>query len=191
MVAPGDVRPGHMMLAPDSTNLMAPLSALSLGIMSGYWWSTCRNPALACFVPSYRSKYGNQGPAHSNFFRVFQARHLLCALRGLQQVHCTAGTTQGYSRCTAKARAWPPITSIEVHECNACGSCRSSGPLGVRRMLGCSPAGLGTSLRHEWRRTAACPPAQAAARAPACTLAAFMLSPLDAAAGGRQPHWLR
>jgi hypothetical protein len=36
MVAPGDVRPGHMMLAPDSTNLIAPLSARSLGIMSGY-----------------------------------------------------------------------------------------------------------------------------------------------------------
>ncbi len=36
IVAPGDVSPGHMMLAPESTNFIAPLSALSLGIMSGY-----------------------------------------------------------------------------------------------------------------------------------------------------------
>lgn len=30
MVAPGDVSPGHMMLAPCSTNLMAPVSTRSL-----------------------------------------------------------------------------------------------------------------------------------------------------------------
>lgn len=36
IVAPGLVSPGHIMLAPDSTNLMAPRSARSLGIMSGY-----------------------------------------------------------------------------------------------------------------------------------------------------------
>lgn len=36
IVAPGLVRPGAMMLAPLSTNLIAPVSARSLGIMSGY-----------------------------------------------------------------------------------------------------------------------------------------------------------
>ena len=36
MVAPFEVSPGHMMLAPDSTNLMAPVSTRSFGIMSGY-----------------------------------------------------------------------------------------------------------------------------------------------------------
>ena len=36
IVAPGDVNPGAMILAPDKTNLIAPLSALSLGMMSGY-----------------------------------------------------------------------------------------------------------------------------------------------------------
>jgi hypothetical protein len=40
IVAPGDVMPGHMMLAPARTNLIAPLSTLSFGIISGYWWST-------------------------------------------------------------------------------------------------------------------------------------------------------
>lgn len=51
MVAPGLVSPGHMMLAPDSTNLMAPLSVLSFGIMSGYW---CRIRMV-----------GNQRPSRS------------------------------------------------------------------------------------------------------------------------------
>ncbi len=51
IVAPGDVSPGHMMFAPDSTNLMAPLSARSFGIMSGYWCSS--------------RSVGNQGPSRS------------------------------------------------------------------------------------------------------------------------------
>ena len=42
MVAPFDVKPGHMILAPDSTNLIAPVSTRNFGIMSGYWWSSLR-----------------------------------------------------------------------------------------------------------------------------------------------------
>lgn len=37
-MAPGDVSPGHMMLAPLSTNLIAPLSTCSIGRMNGYLW---------------------------------------------------------------------------------------------------------------------------------------------------------
>lgn len=51
IVAPGLVNPGHMMFAPDSTNLIAPLSVRSLGIMSGYW---CRMRSA-----------GNQWPSRS------------------------------------------------------------------------------------------------------------------------------
>ena len=36
----GCVSPGHMMLAPDSTNLMAPLSTRCCGSMNGYWCSS-------------------------------------------------------------------------------------------------------------------------------------------------------
>ena len=35
ILAPGEVRPGHMMLAPLSTNLMAPLSTCTMGRMCG------------------------------------------------------------------------------------------------------------------------------------------------------------
>lgn len=52
IVAPGLVRPGHMMLAPDSTNLMAPLSVRSRGIISAY--------ARLC---GHRQKYGVAGTA--------------------------------------------------------------------------------------------------------------------------------
>lgn len=51
MVAPGDVRPGHMTLAPDSTNLMAPVSTLKRTIMRGYLWSIL--------------SVGNQGPSRA------------------------------------------------------------------------------------------------------------------------------
>jgi hypothetical protein len=44
-VAPALVSPGHMMLAPESTNLMAPLSVRSLGIMSA-----CQEGAARCCV---------------------------------------------------------------------------------------------------------------------------------------------
>ncbi len=36
IVAPGDVKPGHMMFAPDMTNFSAPLSTLNFFIISGY-----------------------------------------------------------------------------------------------------------------------------------------------------------
>lgn len=36
IVAPGEVKPGHIMLAPDMTNFRAPLSTLSFFIISGY-----------------------------------------------------------------------------------------------------------------------------------------------------------
>eukprot|EP00405_Crypthecodinium_cohnii_P005391 CAMPEP_0194775750 /NCGR_PEP_ID=MMETSP0323_2-20130528/61195_1 /TAXON_ID=2866 ORGANISM="Crypthecodinium cohnii, Strain Seligo" /NCGR_SAMPLE_ID=MMETSP0323_2 /ASSEMBLY_ACC=CAM_ASM_000346 /LENGTH=115 /DNA_ID=CAMNT_0039711855 /DNA_START=389 /DNA_END=736 /DNA_ORIENTATION=- len=39
---PALVNPGHMMLAPLRTNLIAPVSTRTLGIMEGYWWSTLR-----------------------------------------------------------------------------------------------------------------------------------------------------
>lgn len=48
IVAPGWVRPGHMMFAPDSTNLIAPLSVRSLGIMSEQVWGRMHIHTYMC-----------------------------------------------------------------------------------------------------------------------------------------------
>lgn len=45
-LAPGDVRPGHMILAPLRTNLMAPLSTCWCGRMKGSGEQTCEYQAL-------------------------------------------------------------------------------------------------------------------------------------------------
>ena len=49
ILAFGWVKPGHMMLAPDRTNLMAPLSTRSWGRMNGYW---CNNLRVGHQAPS-------------------------------------------------------------------------------------------------------------------------------------------
>lgn len=59
MQAPGDVRPGHMMLAPLNTNRMAPLSTCSIGKKNG---NLCSNRSDGIHGPS-RCRKNNWSPA--------------------------------------------------------------------------------------------------------------------------------
>ena len=68
----GWVKPGHMMLAPDRTNLMAPLSTRSWGRMKGYW---CKNLRVGHQAPSLCLEKEKLAARVDQKFQVFMKFH--------------------------------------------------------------------------------------------------------------------
>ena len=93
MVAPGDVNPGAMMFAPDSTNLIAPLSALNFFIMSGYW---CRILSV-----------GHHGPSRSWKNRGTLLMMTICTWPSLRQPRRRCQERVEQDPCP-KPTAWRP-----------------------------------------------------------------------------------